>query len=232
MKGWVRIDREVLKMPFFKDAELVKIYLWCKLKASHSSNSFRIKVGNGCRIIEVEPGQFITGRDTQEAELLMSFSTIRRKLIKLKDYGLISLNPTHQYTLITICKTDDSVELNDQVESPMNHRYITNASPTKPINNDNNENKEKEDQFLAFWDFYHSETKLPKTDLAKAERAWRSLTATERQIAIARITEYVAANKPGYFKKACNYLLDKSFSDDFTKDQIAHPELNRKKLTF
>lgn len=69
-----------------------------------------------------------------------------------------------------------------------------------------------ETSFLAFFDYYHFTTGIPKSDKEKARREWTRLSTAEREEATHNIPRYKATvRKAEYLKLACNYLKDKSF---------------------
>jgi len=77
-----------------------------------------------------------------------------------------------------------------------------------------------EPQFIQFWDKYHEVVKeWNKTDKVPAEKHWKKLTKSEKQLAIDNIQLYYdslpvyTTGKPA--KKARTYLADKNFLDIF-----------------
>ena len=94
MEGYIKLHRKILDNGVFADAELLKVFVWCILKANTSSN---IIFGR-----KVSVGQFITGRITASEELYIKPSTIYKRLQKLKKQGYIDISSNTKNTLITV----------------------------------------------------------------------------------------------------------------------------------
>ena len=72
-KGWVSFYRKILDSPVFDNPKILKVFIWCLLKASHTE----YKVIIGLKEIILKPGQFIYGRKQAAKELKMAESTVR-----------------------------------------------------------------------------------------------------------------------------------------------------------
>lgn len=73
-----------------------------------------------------------------------------------------------------------------------------------------------EEMFAEFWNMYHGQTGLNKTEIGAARREWHKLSVNERELAIANIENYYYSLADVRFcKKACNYLADKCFLNEF-----------------
>lgn len=94
MQGYIKLHRKILDNGVFEDAELLKVFVWCILKANTTSNMVYGR--------KVDIGQFITGRITASEELRIKPSTIYKRLQKLKRQGYIELSSTTKNTLITV----------------------------------------------------------------------------------------------------------------------------------
>ena len=96
VNGWIKLHRKILDNGLFYDAELLKIFLWCILKANHKP-----KVVNG---INLKAGQFITGRMSASEELHIKPSTVYDRIKKLQRMKYISVKSTNQYSIISVLK--------------------------------------------------------------------------------------------------------------------------------
>ena len=54
MKGWIKLHRRILDNGILQDANLFRMFVWCLLKANHSSKNFLDT--------KLERGNFATGR--------------------------------------------------------------------------------------------------------------------------------------------------------------------------
>ena len=94
MSGYIKLHRKILDNGLFADAELLKVFVWCILKANTKSN---IVYGR-----KVDIGQFITGRVSASEELHIKPSTVYKRLLKLKAQDYIEIDSNTKNTLITV----------------------------------------------------------------------------------------------------------------------------------
>jgi biotin operon repressor len=120
---------------------MVHLFIYFLLKANHEPKKWKG--------IELNRGQFITGREKIRVETGISESTIRTCIDRLKKSNAITIKSTNKYSIITICNYDSYQQIkveNDQ----QNDQQLTNNQPatnqqlttTKNIKNKNNEKKE------------------------------------------------------------------------------------------
>ena len=96
MKGYIKLHRKILDNGVFADAELLKVFVWCILKANATPN---IVFGR-----KVDVGQFITGRVSAAEELRLKPSTVYKRMQVLKKQGYISIDSNTKNSLITVLK--------------------------------------------------------------------------------------------------------------------------------
>jgi len=94
VQGYIKLHRKILDNGVFADAELLKVFVWCILKANTTPN---VIYGR-----KVDVGEFITGRISASEELHIKPSTIYKRLQKLKQQGYIGLRSCTKNTLITV----------------------------------------------------------------------------------------------------------------------------------
>lgn len=74
----------------------------------------------------------------------------------------------------------------------------------------------QESDFETFWNEYHKLSAKPKTDRAAAEKKWKRLSSSEKDMALKMIPAYVGSvSEKKYIKKARTYLEDQNFNDEF-----------------
>ena len=100
--GYVKLWRKTLSSRVFQNEGLLKIFIWCLLRANHKKEWVPITTGRGETEVELQPGQFIFGRKTAAKELKMKQSTIRNRIEKLKNIGFLDTQPDTHYTIINI----------------------------------------------------------------------------------------------------------------------------------
>jgi hypothetical protein len=98
MEGWIRLAREIVEKPVFQNPDILKVWIWCLLKATHKGYTEVV----GRQKIPLEPGQFVFGRFKAAQELHMKPTTIRDYMYWLRDNESISIKSANKYSLITI----------------------------------------------------------------------------------------------------------------------------------
>ena len=98
MKGWIKLHRKILDNGIFTDANLLKVFIWCLIKANSSQKNKNVYNA------KIKQGQFITGRTSASEELYMKPSTVHDRLKKLQTLGYIKIKSTTKYTIISVLK--------------------------------------------------------------------------------------------------------------------------------
>ena len=117
MQGYIKLHRKILDNGVFADAELLKVFVWCILKANTTPN---VVYGR-----KVDVGEFITGRITASEELHLKPSTIYKRLQRLKAQGYIDISSTTKNSLITVVNYK-SYQLDDKPRKKRNLDIVTN----------------------------------------------------------------------------------------------------------
>lgn len=127
--AWVKIDKGIIESYCFANPISLKIWVWLLVKANFKKSYASLKIGKGDTTVEVGRGQLLFGRHRAEEELKIDGSTIYRYLKKFEELGQIKIEPSNQYSVITICKYNDYQNINDDNEQPTNNQRTTNALP-------------------------------------------------------------------------------------------------------
>ena len=117
MQGYIKLHRKILDNGVFADAELLKVFVWCILKANTTPN---VVFGR-----KVDVGEFITGRITASEELYLKPSTIYKRLHKLKSQGYIKISSTTKNSLITVVNFK-AYQLDEKKQTKRNLDSVTN----------------------------------------------------------------------------------------------------------
>lgn len=142
----------------------------------------------GNQYINLEPGQFVTGRDALADEYNRDLSpskrvkslTLWRWLQKLEKLENLNIKPTNKYSVVTVINWSEYQE----TEQQMNNKRTTNEQQMITNNNGNNNNKKDNDQpsrssksysdeFEEFWTIYPKKVGKPK-----AFSCWKARTKT------------------------------------------------------
>lgn len=105
-EGYVKIYRKTIRSQVFQNEGLFKVWMWCLLKANHKGQWVSVKTGKGTTEVWIEPGQFIFGRKKAAKELKMKPSTVRNRILKLKNMGNLDIQSNSQYSIIIIINWD------------------------------------------------------------------------------------------------------------------------------
>ncbi|WP_079529929.1 MULTISPECIES: DnaD domain-containing protein [Halobacillus] len=98
MQGWVKLHRKILHSEIFENEKMLKVFIYCLTKSCHKQTQSRI----GRQKVKLEPGQFIFGRKKAASELNMKESTVRDYLEILQEDGVVTIQSTNKYSVITV----------------------------------------------------------------------------------------------------------------------------------
>ena len=147
MKGWIKLHRVLLKSRVFANEGLLKVWMYCLLKANHEDNYVNISTGRGQTEVKVKAGQFIYGRNSAAKKLNMNPSTVKKRMDKLKNIGNLDIQSNTHYSLISICNWDSYQQLEDDEEPPKEqagNNQVT--AKEQPCNTDKNEKNDKNEK--------------------------------------------------------------------------------------
>ena len=142
MQGWISLHRKLVEWEWYSDANTMRLFVHCLLKANHVDKKWRG--------IDISRGQFLTSINSLSRELRLSSQKIRTSISKLKSTGEITIKTTSKYSMISIT-CYDSYQGDNKLENKQatnkqqtNNKQIT---TTNNDNNDNNDNKMKNKRF-------------------------------------------------------------------------------------
>jgi len=104
-KGYIKIHRKILDNGVFENGELLKVFVWCILRANTEPATI---YG-----INLKVGQFVTGRNSAAQELRIPPTTVYDRIKKLEQLKYISLKSNTKNTIITVLNYSEyqSVEI-------------------------------------------------------------------------------------------------------------------------
>lgn len=99
-EGWVKLHRCFLSSSILRNGNMARFWVWCLLKASHSS----VKARHGYIEAELSPGQFIFGREKAAEETGLTSDEVRTCVKALKAENSISVTThfTRQFSILTL----------------------------------------------------------------------------------------------------------------------------------
>jgi len=211
--GFILLSRTLLDSDVFASQKLLKIWIWCLLKANFKDKHVPLKIGKGETIVNVKRGSFLFGRFKAEEELFIDGSTVYKSIQKLKEMGMITINSNNQYSVITVCKYDEYQQTDNYKvttkEQPKDNQVTTKGQPsntTKNYNNDNNDNNNIDFDLFLKW--------------------FNSTTGKNLRVVTKKAKANIKARlKEGFLKEDLQAAVLNCFNDDY------HKSNNHKYLT-
>lgn len=118
MEGdWVKLHRKLLESAVFNDEWLLRLWVWCMLKARFCDLQTPETV--------IKAGSFMTGRFRAADELNVSPSKWYRGIHALAQLGMITLSACSERTIVTLCNWETYQSIPDVREQPMNSARAT-----------------------------------------------------------------------------------------------------------
>jgi DnaD/phage-associated family protein len=142
VQGWIKLHRKIIENPIFSDPFLLKLWIYCLVKASHKEHDQLV----GNQIVHLQPGQFITGRqslhedynkDMKPAQKVAE-STLWRWLNNFEKWQKVNIKKTNKFSIITILNWDSYQESEQQVNIKWtsNEQQMDTNKNVKNVKND------------------------------------------------------------------------------------------------
>jgi biotin operon repressor len=170
-QGYIKLARCLLEKPLFQNEKLLKVWIWCLLKASHKGYEQLI----GLKKIQLESGQFIFGREKAAQELNMPQSTVWRLMQFLKDNESLDIKTNNKYSLVTLINWTLYQVEPEKTDSKMDSKRTTDGQQmdtNKNVKNDKNDyilcytSNEKLIEAIKEFTKMRNKIKKPMTDRA------------------------------------------------------------------
>ena len=205
--GWIKCYRSIMDSAVWDDEWLVKLWLWCLLRANHQKRNFKG--------VDIERGQFVTGRMSAADELGVSPSKWYRGMERLVSLGCITTTANSNWTTVTVCNygvyqdaSDDERTANEQ---QMNSQRTANEQPADTIEECKNVRMEEDIQIKERVDLTESTEDRKRRLAAEHVASWPMPHGDEslRQL----VTNWQAARK----EKQGSYLSVMSWEAELLK---------------
>lgn len=96
--GYIKLYRDVINSDIFENEKLLKIFIWCLIRATHKEREQRI----GRQTIILKEGQFVFGRNKAALELNIAPSTVWDYMKLLENRKTINIKSNNKYSIVTI----------------------------------------------------------------------------------------------------------------------------------
>jgi len=157
LAGWIKLHRKLKNSLVFDNPDLLKVWIWCLLKATHDDYIQMI----GLQEVELEKGQFIFGRKVAANELKMSESKTYRLIKKLENMQNLNIKANNKFSVITIENWEnyqsDNNNNEQQSEQQMNNKRTTNE---QQMNTNKNIKNNKNISIYSIFDSYSENVDL------------------------------------------------------------------------
>jgi hypothetical protein len=145
--GWVSLHRKIVDSRVFANEGLLKVWIYCLCRANHEKNYVPITTGKGTTEVEVNPGEFIFGRNVAAKELKMNPSTLYKRMQKLEKMENVNIQSNNHYSIVSICNWEtyqtNEIQKEQPKEQASNNQVTAKEQPSNTDNNDNNDNNDK-----------------------------------------------------------------------------------------
>lgn len=136
MAGWIKLHRKILDSVVFDNPDLLKVWIWCLLKATHDDYTQLV----GLKVVELTKGQFITGRFKGAEELKLNPSTFYKYLKVLEKLNTIDLNSNNKMTVVTVVNWG-KYQLDENETCQQNNNNVTTKEQQSNTNKNIKNNK-------------------------------------------------------------------------------------------
>ncbi len=96
--GWIKLSREIEFSPLFQNADLLRLYLWLVFRSAYTPHDAVV----GKQKVSLAVGQLICGVNLLTNQLGFKRTTAQRNLKTLKEWGVIDIEPRHNFSVVTI----------------------------------------------------------------------------------------------------------------------------------
>lgn len=155
MAGWIKLHRKILDSTIFDNADLLKVWIWCLLKATHEDYTQLV----GLQVVELTKGQFITGRFKGAEELKLNPSTFYKYLKVLEKLNMIDLNSNNKMTIVTIVNWG-KYQLDENETCQQNNNNVTTKEQQSNTNKNIKNNKNINNNIYSVFDSYSENSDL------------------------------------------------------------------------
>lgn len=149
LQGWIKLHRKLLCSPVWNEPGMLKLWIYCLMKSTHKEKEILL----GQQIIKLEPGQFVTGRNSLHEDFnrgvkpanKVSAITLWRWLKMLEKMSNIALKTNNKFTVVTVDKWEKYQDTDSENEQQMNSKRTTNEqqmNTNKNVKNVKNDKKE------------------------------------------------------------------------------------------
>ena len=140
--GYIKLHRKILDNGVFENGELLKVFVWCILRANTKPNTVfgrKLKVG-----------QFVTGRVSASQELRIPPTTLYDRIKKLESMKYIHIDSGTKNSVITVLNYN-KYQVNDEIKPKRNLERVTEHFSAKVMEYANEYTESLLQGFISYW---------------------------------------------------------------------------------
>lgn len=200
MQGYIKLWRKSLDSVVWQNPDIWRFWTWCLMKATHKPTRQMV----GFQEVDLEPGQFVFGRNMAVAETGLSERKIRTAIDSLRKRKKVTIKTTNKFSVISIVKWADYQE--EATSKTTNNRPATVQQPSTNNNDKNGKNikeiyKEKLESFKVEV-MAHSE--YPTSMLEDFLRYWGEPNQAKTRLRWEMEKTWSLAGRLAYWSKRSN----------------------------
>lgn len=222
MTTYIKLYRKTLDSRVFYNEGLLKVWIWCLLKASYKERWCTIKTGRGTTEIKLLPGQFVFGRKKAAKELRMSPSTVWKRIKKLKNMQNLNIESNTHYSIITIMNWDtyQGIQENGDIEGD---RQVTTKEHKQECNKKGKEYISAENVYETYKKTLRSGSK--QRTLSNLRRILKKYPEADLIQAIHNYKSVTNGRELKYLKTPANFFgITEPFYQDYLPGQFEAPD--------
>lgn len=131
--SFITLHRKFLKWGWYKKPNMVHLFIHFLLSATHTDSKF---MG-----VNLKRGQVAIGLKSVSETTGISIQSIRTCIGRLKSTGEITYEPTHEFSIVTICKYNDYQNIKNKSTRKPTQGSTTNQHAINNIQQGNNKTK-------------------------------------------------------------------------------------------
>jgi len=102
-EGFFLLHRRIKYGPYYLNPGLLQTLVYCLSHAAFRAVVVPMRTGHTITRVELQAGQFITGRNVGAAELGVPPATFWDRMKKMADLGTISIESNNHFSVVTVC---------------------------------------------------------------------------------------------------------------------------------
>jgi len=141
-RGYVKLWRKTLDSGLLQNATVLQVFIYLLLNTTHKP--YRQMVGSS--VVDLVPGQIVTGRKAIAKECQLSEQNVRTALKILENLKILTIQPTNKYSIVSFVNWDTYQQeqpATQPASQPSSNQQVTSSQPAGNQQLTTNKNKEQ-----------------------------------------------------------------------------------------